>query len=905
MVAALVLAGCESTPPDDGQQTGIETTAEPVAEKTLVSGETGQDYVLLRSDLGSGYALEKVRELQSAILAETGVELTLKTDWYKDAVGFPPTTFEILVGTTNRDESAQVEAGWRTNGYKDWTVQLIGEKLVVYGGSDSALDEAVQYVISHFIADGALRVPENFSYTYQHEWPLDGISIAGNDISLYQIVIPSGASTMAQNSANAIRDYVLENVGVTLDIVRDSVSKAVRDYEIVIGDTNRGISVPAGTDGTYSYYAHIENNRLALGGSELVLSAAAELLTSGALGTVEDNMYTIQNDYISNSDDLMAAGVIDSLRSYVDQRSALGRSSYLQSIMKYATVDNLLDVDIYGSNATTILFLPEDEVTADALSIANRIIRKVTGFMTTDIPTSVRESNGGNGVNGENDFAANRLCRVLYAPEGRVEEETLEAVKRFFLNDNFQSKYFSENHMLMFRTSRYLAACYFEDETFNQYGKSAKEIREIDYQYLVNFLQYRGRRGWAEFDSMGYGIEDFLSLINLYDCAPDEEIRTLAKMSMDTLLLSMILDSTENAIYGGAHGRNYGVVTSNMRSGMAYLHTLYFGTSTFDEIPSSMPQLGCSFVYTSDYRPDDILYLLVAEKEYPLSNYEVVHNHAQQWTPQEYGYISKSTYSTELYAIGAVNHQDSFYQYDGYEEHQQTNWSMTFAENSKATITTHHPGNTGTHAYWYGDTSCYCNHLFAHENVVMGIYHIPGNAGLFDFIHAYLPRNQFTEVIEQPEEGRIFVRLGEVYAVLRFSDSYTWSETAADTEIIVHDGSRKNNIRIAMVCEAGDQATYGSFEAFVAAMEAKEMNFDRDNLHLVYGNMEIRLEYTKKQTTEHNCLDGVEQTYPYAYTYNSRYMQSELDSGVITVTVGDYVRTMDYMNITDTTVKKD
>ena len=37
-------------------------------------------------------------------------------------------------------------------------------------------------------------------------------------------------------------------------------------------------------------------------------------------------------------------------------------------------------------------------------------------------------------------------------------------------------------------------------------------------------------------------------------------------------------------------------------------------------------------------------------------------------------------------------------------------------------------------------------------------------------------------------------------------------------------------------------------------------------------------------------------------TYNSPYMTSKLDSGVITVTVGKHVRTMDYMNFTDTTI---
>lgn len=900
VLAAALLASCDAPAPDSGEDT-TETTA-PAAPKTLISATAGQDYVIVRPDVGESYHLDAVRTLQAAIKETTGMEPTLKTDWYKDSMGFPPTAHEILIDATNREESLAVTDGWRANGVMDWTVKLVGEKLVICGGSSDALNEAISYVIANCLKDGTLTVPENLNQIYQHSWPMENIVIGGHSIAEFQIVIPTGCTTLVKNCASQVQAYVRENVGVNLEIVNDSNTKAKTDYEILIGETNRGVKAPADAAGKYSYYAKLEGTRLALSGHELTISAAISALKDGVLGDTADGVYTISKDYVSASDDVFAPGIIDAMKAYVEPRAAVARASFLRSHMTNYSREDLLDVDIYGTMATTMLYLPENELTEQALELANRVIRKVTGFMNTDIPSSVKPENGGNGVDGENDFAANRLCRVLYAPEGRVEPETYEKVKRFFLNDNFQSKYFSENHMLMFRTARYLAACHFEGERFNQYKKTAEEIRKIDYDYLVDFLQYRARRGWAEFDSMGYGVEDFLSLINLYDCAPDEEIRTLAKMSMDTLLLSMITDSTENAIYGGAHGRNYGVVVSNMRSGLAFLHTLYFGTSSFDEIPESMPHLGCSFVYTSDYRPDDILYALVAEKEYPFTSMDVIHNHVQQWFPKEVGYISKSTYSTELYSMGAVNRQDPYYWIDGYEEHQQTNWSMTFANNSQATLTSHHPGNTGTHQYWCGDNNCYCNHLFAHENVVMGIYHIPGQAGEFDFIHAYVPRGQYSEVIEEAEEGRVFVRLGDAYAVLRFSAPYTWSESDSTKEIIIRDSNRRSNIRIAMVCEAGDKETYGSFEEFVKKMQAKEMVFDRDDLHLTYGNMEIKLDYTKKQTTEHNILDGVEQTYPYEYTYNSPYMTSKLDSGVITVTVGKHVRTMDYMNFTDTTV---
>ena len=67
--------------------------------------------------------------------------------------------------------------------------------------------------------------------------------------------------------------------------------------------------------------------------------------------------------------------------------------------------------------------------------------------------------------------------------------------------------------------------------------------------------------------------------------------------------------------------------------------------------------------------------------------------------------------------------------------------------------------------------------------------------------------------------------------------------------------------------------------------------------------MELDLSYDKKTVGEHQFLDGKELSYPYAYTYNCPYVTSVWDSGVIEVKAGGAVRTMDFMKITDTTVR--
>ncbi|MBQ4137182.1 MAG: hypothetical protein IJD67_03635 [Clostridia bacterium] len=586
---------------------------------------------------------------------------------------------------------------------------------------------------------------------------------------------------------------------------------------------------------------------------------------------------------------------------YFQERAAIGKKRLVNEIAKHMSDTDLLDVDPYGNCAVPLLYMEKEEASAKQRKFANEVIQKCADYLRN--PPSDRAHL----PRGEIDFAANRLVRALYAPEGRVYDETYTALKKFFLEDNFESIYFSENHMLMFRTARYLAACYYEGETFQQFNATAEEIRKIDHDFLVEFLQFRARQGWSEFDSMGYSIENFLSMINLYDCAPDEDLRELARMTLDTLLLTMICDSTENGLFGGAHSRSYDALTTDMHCRFFWVYELYFGADAWDEVPEKLGLTNVPFAYFSSYRPDGTIYEIVDAKRkgkvYPFSNYERTHNGVAQYEHEDVGYINKYTYNTATYSIGCVNAQDSYPDdhRDKYmEDQQQMNFSMLFAANSKATLTLTHPGGTNSHNYWYGDSGCNCNHFFGNDNIVTGIFFNTTKNPKYNFIHAYVPKKEFDEVVEQRSRNQIFVRSGDAYAVLRFSAPYSW---AGLDEVTVMDGG-VDNFRIGIVCEAGDADTYGTFEEFIAAMEKKVMRFNQGTLTLEYDNMVQKLEYDGKVVTESNSIDGAEQSYPYKNTYDSPFMVSEWDSGVITVTVGKTVRTMDFMNITDTKTKK-
>lgn len=888
---------CEKAPPSETETTEPTETSAPetVRSDVLVSAETGQDYVLIRGDRSGDTEQALLRTLHDAILAQTGVDLAVKTDWYRDDKGAPPQSREILLGLTNREESSAVAAEIGETDTLHWIVRRTEEKLIIVGGSEAALENAVNYVMERYLTDGTLSVPVGTDILYEPQWPLDDIRIGKNSVSAYRIVTPAGAPHSVYVCAQTVRDYIYENTGHTLPLVTDA--EPAQDFEILVGDTNR--TAPYSSSAAYSCSASVEGSRLVLRGDPVILPLSVLAFTEGEMGETADDVYTVEKNVPYSAGSLMDSAVIRAIKVYTDLRAKLGRAAHLASHNVNAEAKNLLDVDIYGNDAAAVLTMPADEANEKEIASANAIVRKVAGYMTTDIPTSKKESNGGNGVTGENDFAAIRLVRLLYLEEGILEEETLTRLDRFFRNDDFMSRFRSENHMLLSRTARYLAACHYEGRHFNQYRMSAEKLRDTDCAYLKEFLLYRAKNGWAEFDSMPYLKESFLALLVLYDCAPDEDLRELARMSMDSILLNVMMDCTDNAIYGGAHGRNYGIVVNTLETDIYWLYSLYFGASGPDWIPEKMPTADGSLIFTSSYRPHDILYALAASKTYPYSNYETVHNHNWDgWEPKDFGFISKYTYNTALYSIGSVNAQDSFP--STYEEYQQTNWSLTFAENGQAALTVHHPGNTEGHSYWYGDQGCFCNHLFGHENVVTGIYRIEKAGSSNNFIHAYVPKEQFDEVIEDAGTNSIFVRLGDAYAMLRFSEKYSWK---SGKEVTVYDGSRKEDIRLAFVCEAGDKATWGSFTSFVTAMKEKTMRFDRENLSLSYGTMTLQLETTGSAVREIHTLAGEIQSYPYKALYDSPWLYSERGSGVLTVTADGYVRTMDFMQLKDTCEK--
>lgn len=497
---------------------------------------------------------------------------------------------------------------------------------------------------------------------------------------------------------------------------------------------------------------------------------------------------------------------------------------------------------------------------------------------------------------GEADFEAIRLIPLFYECWDALSETAKQAMERFFLHRDYSSIYGSENHALMYRVSRYLAAQFWlgSGKCFCQFeNKTCEDVYCEDTDYINEFLDYRAQRGWGEFDSFGYSAEIMLILSLLYAYTKDEKLRTKTGMMMDIILLDMICDS-KNGLYGGAHGRIYPAAALDTKhSGMFKIYCYYFG-GRYDSGLSGVP----GALVLSDYVPSDIVYAVESGRSYPYMNREMKHLHSTSaWSGAEINHerlalledrsINKQTWVDERYLLGAVNHQDSYPENTpdkGYAHHQQHEWELTLPGDTTHKIFSHHPGDPGYHKIhnrFTGDWNCLCSTHYTNENTAISIYTIT-KPDEFAYINAYVPLEAFEEKI--CEEKYLFLAYPELYISLYFSSGWRVNneDEYAGRELL-SDGRRH-----AVVLRVEYREKYESLAAFAAAIKAIPVIYDAeagtvdfDGIHVYYhGNSE----------------DGRENVYPYGMLYDCPYMKSIWKSGIVEVTDGKTSAVYDFKN---------
>ena len=196
----------------------------------------------------------------------------------------------------------------REDYHADFGIKADGKKIFINAPNDYALQFACDYFLTTYCDNGNTAIDKGISHSSLGE--LKEITLADVDINSYTVVYPQIATVLEVDAAKYLVANIVKATGkAPLTIANDS--KAVGDYEILIGNTNRT------DDGTYattaeatadnSYTITVEEKRTIItGGTNSAVNAAVidftDRLMTGALaiGTYSgkyDGKFTLTNGY--------------------------------------------------------------------------------------------------------------------------------------------------------------------------------------------------------------------------------------------------------------------------------------------------------------------------------------------------------------------------------------------------------------------------------------------------------------------------------------------------------------------------------------------------------------------------------------------------------------------------------
>ena len=500
---------------------------------------------------------------------------------------------------------------------------------------------------------------------------------------------------------------------------------------------------------------------------------------------------------------------------------------------------------------------------------ANEKIKNTALYM--DIPHP-----WGRDVRGENDFAAMRLCVAIYQVYDKITEENKALIKRFFLERDFTSMYGSENHVFMMRVARYLAAQFYKED-FKQFNLTYKEVLETDKKYFFEFIQFRAKYGIGEFNS-AYLSEDLFMCATLYNFAQDQEVKNMAQMALNLLFIEGLNNLDKNGYFAGGAGRTY--FFNEVGAHATEQAKKHF----IDMIPDTTQDIAHVVHEFDSFLKDAYL-----NRNYPCEVFEEKHLHSMyawradtpDWVHIEKlhnaGRISKYTYLSDEYGLGAICNQDD-YPVDEtedyvYAHHQQVEWSLTIPSQEDSTkIFSSHPGLTDQHRHWTGDLDCCCSKAYANKNTLLTIYDIEKEDKL-EYTHMFLEIGKYDRV--EKDENNLFLKKGNVNVYVHVANPYTIN--VKENELISQGRKNAYVVRV---------ETDTDFDEFIEKYKNIPVIFDRDAMRLEFDGYFIDKKANGKIASP--------EKYPYGWVYKSDWVQAKWGEGVVYVKNGDKTLVMDF-----------
>ena len=224
LFAMLFLSSCKGSgkPPVD---TGV--SAEPILPEQL------KGYSLVRPQMTSDSVISGASDLYEAMLTLLGGTPDFGTDFLEAGKEADSSKKEILVGHTNRPETAQVLETLKAG---EFAVAAVGNKLVITGFTEAFTPLAVQWFLANYLTGTAAEIPGDL----RHIGTAEAITLVEAGKPLYRLIRAQYATDGAMDGMYRIAE-ALENLGSgTPDVKTDSAAHDSEAPEILVGQTKAG-----------------------------------------------------------------------------------------------------------------------------------------------------------------------------------------------------------------------------------------------------------------------------------------------------------------------------------------------------------------------------------------------------------------------------------------------------------------------------------------------------------------------------------------------------------------------------------------------------------------------------------------------------------------------------------------
>lgn len=289
--------------------------------------------------------------------------------------------------------------------------------------------------------------------------------------------------------------------------------------------------------------------------------------------------------------------------------------------------------------------------------------------------------------------------------------------------------FWSENHVLCFHVSQYLAGRLFPQEHFSCSGRVGAQQVALGEGRLMKWFDSVEQHGLAEWNSAAYYPIDFIGLLALEQFG-EGEIKRRAKLLLDRLF-AMIALHTQNGVPAGTMGRAY---DKELRAGplteLAPFATVAFGKGWFNDGVAALTMFAAG-----NYEPPAHLTSWVEPKanEAITAHYVQGHDEAARLA---------------LYKTAHVQLSSMVDGKPGGRGHQQHVVDLRFAAHPFARAWVNHPGEddpwgSQRPSYWAGNGSM--PRAAQYENMAAMLYDLGENPRI-GFTHAYVETSAFDRV---------------------------------------------------------------------------------------------------------------------------------------------------------------